>query len=209
MGSSDGQLCYPKLNSVSSNQCLPQKQLEPLMNYLTFDQTKFTGNEALSLTQSNILTGIQDLLVNEVIPRYSYDDYTATPTGPLAILLTSVDMPGTLNYIRDKMNALIFESDVNAKDTLTFKLNARIDQLLRRLLSQQGKQNTFGAISDLRLKLNVQDFSSFSTDLWSMDPKDPNVVGQNLFKALDLLKKNVDSLTGKKSNIVSAIDPRK
>lgn len=174
------------------------------MNYLTFDQTKLTGNAALSLTQSNILTGIQDLLVNEVIPHYSYNDYTATPQGPLAILLTSVDMPGTLNYIRDKMNAIILQNNVNAKDLLTFKLNERIDQLLGKLLAQNGKQKTFDAIIDLRMKLKVQDFSSFSTDLWTLNPNDPNVVGQNLFKALDLLKKNVDSLTGK--NEFNSID---
>ena len=167
------------------------------MNYLTFDQKNFTGSAVLTVNQSSVLTGIQDLIVNEVIPRYSYDDYTAPPQGPMAIMLRSVDMPGPLNYIRDKMNSLIFQSNVNAENNLKSSLSKRIDVLLGKALSKSGQQVSASSIDDLRKTLNVPILNTFSTNLWSMDPKNPDEVGQNLIKALDLLKKNVDSLKGK------------
>jgi len=169
------------------------KQLDPAINYLIFDQSKLTPAtpNQLNLTQPSVLSGIQSLLLNEIMPRYSFKDYTKTPRGPLAILLQSADVPGTLNYVRDKLNSLIFQSNIDAENSLNAFLSIRVDQLLQNGLVNSGGEANAQEIN--RMKAKVTEFKRVSSDLWKLDAV-KNIDGVD--RSLEYLKKTVDSLKG-------------
>ncbi len=169
------------------------KQLDPAINYLIFDQSKLTPAtpNQLNLTQPSVLSGIQSLLLNEILPRYSFNDYTKTPRGPLAILLLSADMPGTLNYVRDKLNSLIFQSNIDAENSLNAVLSSRVEQLLQNALVDSGGKANAQEIN--RLKAKVTEFKRVSSDLWKFDAVK---IIDGVDRSLEYLKKTVDSLKG-------------
>ncbi len=176
--------------------CIPAKQLESSINYLTFDQTKkkITKLDQLDLNNPSVLTSVQNLLLNEILPRYSFSDYTQTPIGPLAIIMQSVDMPNTLNNIRDKINSLIFQSNINAENNLNMVLDSRIEQLLKNSIVNSGTELTFKAISDLKAK--VTEFKRISSNFWKLDEDKKFDSFDSIDKSLEYLKKKVDGLKG-------------
>ena len=135
-------------------------------------------------------------MVNEIIPRYSYNDYTKTPRGPLAIFLKSVDMPGPMNSIRDRINSIILKSNSQANIDMNKAIETRIQELVKGLLKKSNKDVSQASVTDLVSKLNVEKLDRFSTSLWNLklSNKTQDIQIAGLIKSLEALKKNVDSL---------------
>jgi len=100
-------------------------------------------------------------------------------------------MPGTLNYVRDKLNSLIFQSNIDAENSLNAVLSSRVEQLLQNALVDSGGKANAQEIN--RLKAKVTEFKRVSSDLWKFEAVK---IIDGVDRSLEYLKKTVDSLKG-------------
>lgn len=84
--------CTPQQAGTPPNdyKCIKQP-LADLVNYLTFDESSRNSNFAnpndnykrLNVNDATVATGIQSFIRDEVMPRYSFNDYSKIPKGKL------------------------------------------------------------------------------------------------------------------------------
>lgn len=206
----NSQLCYPYLNSDRAKQCLVPKQQDSMINYLTFDQSvtnqniqQNTASNKLDLSSPSTLTGIQSLLINEILPRYAFNDYTNAPQGPLAIILQSIDIPGVLSDFRERLNTFILKQDKNAGEKLMSSIDSRIEQIIRTQMILQGLDDDDPKlVAEFKKKLNVPDCGGFTPPLWDLQLN--NVLGDtqinkvpfDLYQTMVNLNDNLNMLKG-------------
>lgn len=206
--------CEPLVNStgLSGFKCMNRSQSD-MVNYFVFDESyrnpnfaNFSDNyKKLNLSDATVAMGIQSFLRDEVIPRYSYNDYSKIPKGPLAIMRPSVNMPNTLNNVRNKVNGLIDRRADNILDQLQ---NNRVEDMVKDTLLYLIANNLLNTtitpdnltqtITQLIDKLNLSDLKNFSTPLWSLEAvnvTDDNNDPSGLMRHLNALQSNSDKLT--------------
>lgn len=84
--------CEPLVNStgLSGSRCMNRSQSDNV-NFFVFDESYRNPNFAnisdnykkLNLSDATVAMGIQSFLRDEVIPRYSYNDYSKMPKGEI------------------------------------------------------------------------------------------------------------------------------
>ena len=166
------------------------KQQDSMINYLTFDQSTTNeniqqdiDNNKLDLSKQNTLTGIQSLLINEILPRYAFNDYTKTPQGPLAIILQSIDIPGALTDLRNQLNSFILKQDSNAGEKLMSSINSRIEKIIRTEMIMQGlDDDDTKLVADFKMKLKVTEYEGFTPPLWDLQLS--NILGDTQIKKM-------------------------
>ena len=89
------EFCQPQvsISQLSSYKCIKQPQAE-VANYLVFDESNrnpyFANNvdtyKKLNLSDATVAVGIQSFIRDEVMPRYSFNDYSKIPKGVLKFL---------------------------------------------------------------------------------------------------------------------------
>lgn len=221
------EFCYPVSNSTDKYICLggvnndqqAQKNSTPIVNYLIFDESnrnpKFKDDpnrpndsyKRLNLSDASVVVGIQNFIRDEVMPRYAYNNYAKIPKGPLALLRPSIDIPGVINSVRDRVNTFIAQNDTRASNALDKLTSNRIQQLVQDTLlnlianQQLGDKlvlnNLNSTIDKLIDKLNLSHYKNYSTQFLNLKPQnyDPKLnQSSGLVEHLDALLKNSQKL---------------
>jgi hypothetical protein len=211
---SKGEFCYPLLNGIGY-QCLPSGNsnqpnkpgADDIVNYLVFDQSNINSDDRLNLSDAGTVMKIQDFIRDEVLPRYSYNDYSKIPKGPLAIMRPSVNMPDILNGVVSKINSIINSQIPDAANILDDLINSRIQQIIKDTLLYliaSGKLPQNGDTLDQTIdkviqQLKIQDIKLFSPSQWNLIINSlPDEIKTNdptaLISHLEALKNNSDAL---------------
>lgn len=218
----NGEICLLMANTTEGFKCI-QTKTTPVVNYLVFDQSnknpnfdanKPGDNKKLNLTDPGIIMGIQNFLRDEVLPRYSYNNYAKIPKGPLAILRPSVNLPDILNQVRDKVNNFVNSNSALVNDILDRFNSNRVkqivqDNILNIITNQKWPINV--PIEDLKVltdklveKLNISPLKLFNSDLWQLIPTkfDSNLTNGDptgIINNLNTLKDNSDKINNQNS----------
>jgi hypothetical protein len=221
------ELCYPVQNSQDRFECIKNNRTTPpFMNYLVFDESnrnpKFNDSNAnrtddkykrLNISDASTVMALQDLLRDEIMPRYSFNDYSKTSKGPIAILRPSVDMPGPLNYVRNKLNNLLLQTNDQSLNILSQMSSTRVQQLIQdtiiNIIAKENLPNLDNLKAQIDLVvsgLNLADQKDFSSPLWNLIPDNfptnlTNGDPTGLIKHLNALKTNSDLLNRPESLI--------
>lgn len=118
----------------------------------------------------------------------------------------SVDMPSTLNNVRNKVNGLIDRRADEILDQLQrYRVQDLVQDTLLYLITNKllnttiSPDNLTQTIAQLTEKLNLSDLRNFSTPLWRLDaPNNTNLTSESdqsgLARHLDALQSNSDKL---------------
>ncbi len=182
------ELCYPVFNNTQTTYgCTQPKNEDPVVNYLVFDESvqnpKFNKKDPndkythLNLKDASVVIGIQNFIRDEVMPRYSYDDYTKIPKGPIAILRPSVFMPDVLDKVRSAVNSFVYKNNTHAELVLEQLTNSRVQQLIQDtlmyLIANQKinipfTDNLKPTIDTVITRLNLANVKNFTAPEWSL-----------------------------------------